>query len=71
MDNSISKLNLFFLLAIEIADETKSSSLLGKSLFIKTTAIQKLGDYVNALPFAVWCKHLRPEVIRQVHVAMF
>ena len=33
-----------------------------KSLFILISALERLGEYVQVLPFAVMCKHLRPKV---------
>lgn len=33
-----------------------------KSLFILISALESLGEYVQVLPFAVMCKHLRPKV---------
>ena len=34
-----------------------------ESLFILISALERLGEYVQVLPFAVMCKHLRPKVI--------
>ena len=48
--------------AIEIAKRKNNIHLIAKSLFIKINAIERLGDYVQALPLTVLCKHLRPEV---------
>ena len=39
-----------------------NKNLLAKSIFIKMKSIVSLGDFVAALPLAVWCKHLRPNV---------
>ena len=33
-----------------------------KSLFILISALERLGEYVQVLPFAVMCKHLTPKV---------
>ncbi|KAL9956675.1 hypothetical protein ACROYT_G038191 [Oculina patagonica] len=46
--------------AIELADCMNNKNLLAKSIFIKMKAVVSLGDFVPALPLAVWCKHLRP-----------
>ena len=40
----------------------KAANLMVKSLFIRINAMERLGEYVQVLPFAVLCKHLRPKV---------
>ena len=39
-----------------------TDNLMVKSLFILISALERLGEYVQVLPFAVMCKHLRPKV---------
>ena len=54
-------------LAIEIAGRNMpriraADNLMIKSLFILINALEKLGEHVQVLPFAVTCKHLSPKV---------
>ena len=54
-------------LAIEIAGRNMpriraADNLKMKSLFILINALERLGEYVQVLPFAVTCKHLSPKV---------
>lgn len=50
-------------LAIKFAARGKgTNNLMAKSLFIKIKAMERLGEFVEVLPFAVLCKHLRPKV---------
>lgn len=49
-------------LAIKFAARGKgTNNLMAKSLFIKIKAMERLGEFVEVLPFAVLCKHLRPK----------
>ncbi|XP_067043097.1 3'-5' exoribonuclease HELZ2-like isoform X4 [Acropora muricata] len=48
--------------AIKFAAQGKgTNNLMAKSLFIKIKAMERLGEFVEVLPFAVLCKHLRPK----------
>ena len=49
-------------LAIGFAKENNNINLIAKSLFIKIKAIERLGDYVQALPLILLFKHLKPDV---------
>ena len=49
-------------LAIGFAKENNNINLIVKSLFIKIKAIERLGDYVQALPLILLFKHLKPDV---------
>lgn len=50
-------------LAIKFAATGKGTkNLMVKSLFIKIKAMERLGEFVQVLPFAVLCKNLRPKV---------
>lgn len=48
--------------AIKFAARGKgTNNLMAKSLFIKIKAMERLGEFIEVLPFAVLCKHLRPK----------
>ncbi|XP_068723581.1 zinc finger CCCH domain-containing protein 7B-like [Montipora capricornis] len=47
--------------AIGFAKENNNINLIVKSLFIKIKAIERLGDYVQALPLILLFKHLKPD----------